>query len=150
MAISSIVKRDYLIESLIIRTEKIKMKAITFIILSFLSFAIFAQDAQKKDASSIEKELLFFSNDGCGKCSISQSYFDKHQMPYQKLAIRENRPLMYEFIHKKTGGKNIGIGYPVLVYGDSIYFSIKNLNAVLLEIEEMMIKDKLIVKNKKE
>ena len=126
------------------------MKVITFIILSFLSFAIFAQDAQITDDSSPEKELLFFSNEGCGKCSISQSYFDKHQMPYQKLAIKENRPLMYEFIHKKTGGKNIGIGYPVLVYGDSIYFSIRNLNAVLLEIEEMMIEDKLIVKNKKE
>jgi len=126
------------------------MKIITIIILSLLSLNLFAQDQQKKESLSIEKELLFFSNDGCGKCSTSQSYFDKHQMPYQKLAIKENRPLMYEFIHKKTGGKNVGIGYPVLVYGDSIYFSIKNLNAVLVEIEEMMIADKLIEKNKKE
>lgn len=90
------------------------------------------------------KELLFFSNDGCGKCETTLLYFQNHQMPFTKLAVKENRTLMYEYVHKKTGGKNTPVGYPVLVYGDSIYFSIKNLNAKLAEIELMMKADGLI------
>ncbi len=90
------------------------------------------------------KELLFFSNNGCGKCETSEQYFIDHQMPYTKLAIRENRPLMYEYIYKKTNGEKTGVGYPVIVYGDSIYFSIKNLNATLEEVKKMMTKEGLI------
>ncbi len=120
---------------------------IPIIFFLFVGLGVFAQTNSKTEDVDEKKELLFFSNNGCGKCSISQSYFDQHQMPYQKMAIKENRPLMYEYIHKKTGGKNVGIGYPVLVYGDSIYFSIQNLNAVLKEIEEMMKQDELLKEN---
>ncbi len=119
------------------------------LIILFFTLSAYTQNNQKIDSIQGKKELLFFSNDGCGKCSISQRYFDQHQMPYKKFSIKENRPLMYEFVHLKTGGKNVGIRYPVLVYGDSIYFSIKNINAVLSEIEELMKKDKLIKKNEK-
>jgi len=89
---------------------------------------------------------LFFSNDGCGKCAKAQSYFETHQMPFEKLAIRENRPLMYDFIHKKTKGEKVGISYPVLVYGDSIYFNFPNIDKVLKEIETLMTEDGLILK----
>ncbi|NOR87329.1 MAG: hypothetical protein GQ527_06955 [Bacteroidales bacterium] len=102
---------------------------------------------QNVDSSKIDQQLLFFSNNGCGKCSVAQQFFDQYQMPYEKYTIKEHRPLMYEYIHKKTGGKNIGIGYPVLVYGDSIYFSIKKINTVLEEIKQMMEKDGIIENN---
>jgi len=120
-----------------------------FFILFFIvaSVQTFAQEVEKTSEQNQEKKLLFFSNDGCGKCSTSQKFFDAHHMPYEKLAIKENRPLMYEYVHKKTGGKNIGVGYPVLVYGDSIYFSVKNLNKVLGEIKQMMIEDGIIEKS---
>lgn len=120
-----------------------------FFIIFFIvaSVQTFAQEVEKTSEQNQEKKLLFFSNDGCGKCSTSQKFFDTHQMPYEKLAIKENRPLMYEYVHKKTGGKNSGVGYPVLVYGDSIYFSVKNLNKVLGEIKQMMIEDGIIEKS---
>ncbi len=117
--------------------------SISFVLLVLVSFS---QDLVKENKSKPEKELLFFSNDGCGKCAKAQAYFEQHKMPYQKLAIRENRPLMYEFIHQKTNGKSVGISYPVLVYGDSIYFNFKDINKVLKEIEQMMEKDELILK----
>jgi len=121
------------------------MRVQGFIILIMMfSLGLFAQDSKKENVSQSQKELLFFSNDGCGNCSRAQHYFDEHHMPYEKLPIKENRPLMYEFIHQKTGGKNIGIKYPVLVYGDSIYFNFKDYNHVLSEIEAMMKEDGLI------
>ena len=126
------------------------MRVVSLIILIMMfSLGLTAQDSNTENTSHAKKELLFFSNNGCGKCSRAQSYFDKHQMPYEKLAVKENRPLMYEFIHQKTGGKNIGIRYPVLVYGDSIYFNFKNVNQVLNEIETMMKQDGLIVEKNK-
>jgi len=120
----------------------------SFLIVLLFSSALIAQDLTKAEAPKIQKELLFFSNDGCGKCKVTKSYFDKHNMPYQKLPIKENRPLMYEFIHEKTGSRNAGVGYPVLVYGDSIYFSIRNLTETLSEIRKMMEDDGLIDKSK--
>ena len=94
--------------------------------------------------SDTVKQLIFFSNDGCGKCSQAKNYFDEHHMPYKKLAIKQNRALMYEYVNKKPGGASKGVGYPVLIYCDSIYFSIKNLNATLKKIEHMMKNDGLI------
>ena len=117
--------------------------SISFVLLVLTSFS---QDLGQEDKPKPEKGLLFFSNDGCGKCAKAQAYFEQHKMSYQKLAIRENRPLMYEFIHQKTGGKSVAISYPVLVYGDSIYFNFKDVNKVLKEIEQMMRDDKLIIK----
>lgn len=116
-----------------------------FIIL--MSMQTFAQDAKKTIDQKQEKKLIFFSNDGCGKCASTQNFFDKNQIPYEKLAIKENRPLMYEYVHKKTGGKNTGVGYPVLVYGDSIFFSIKNLSKTLEELKQMMMEDGVIKKS---
>lgn len=121
------------------------MKLMNLIFVLLLSLAGFSQNPIEKD--SVQKELLFFSNSSCGKCKVAKKYFDEHKMPYQNLAIKQNRPLMYEFIHQKTNGRNIGISYPVLVYGDSIYFNMKNINATLIEIEKMMIKDGNILEN---
>lgn len=101
------------------------------------------------DSDTATKKLLLFSNNGCGKCSIAQQYFDNNRMPYEKFTIKENRPLMYEYVHKKTGGKNVGVGYPLLVYGDSVYFSINNINAVLAEIQQMMKEDGIIENDQK-
>jgi glutaredoxin-related protein len=123
------------------------MKTLNRILILFgllFSISAFAQQSQVLPIDSTQKQLLFFSNDGCGKCASTKHYLDKHHMPYKKIAIKENRPLMYEYVHQKTGGKNVGVGYPLLVYGDSIYFSIKNLTATLQEIEEMMRKDGLL------
>ncbi|OYT15804.1 MAG: hypothetical protein B7C24_11015 [Bacteroidetes bacterium 4572_77] len=106
-----------------------------------------AQSQENKDSLKViesKKEILFFSNDGCGKCATSQQYFEDHDMPYTKYAIKTNRPLMYKYVHKKTGGKNVGVGYPLIVYGDSIYFSITKLSATLKEIQLMMLKDGVI------
>ena len=75
------------------------------ILIMMFSLGLFAQDSKKENVSQTKKELLFFSNDGCGKCNRAQNYFDEHHMPYEKLAIKENRPLMYEFIHQKPVGK---------------------------------------------
>lgn len=117
------------------------------IILFIFSNLSFAQESEKAPDQNTEKKLIFFSNDGCGKCSVSQNFFDANHMPYEKLAVKENRPLMYAYVHKKTNGKNTGLGYPVLVYGDSIYFSIKNLNKTLEEIKKIMLEDGLIEKS---
>ena len=122
------------------------MRFLFSISLVLLVLASFSQDLDKENKPRLEKELLFFSNDGCGKCAKAQTYFEQHRMPFQKLAIRENRPLMYEFIHQKTGGKSVGVSYPILVYGDSIYFNFKDAKKVLMEIEQMMYDDKLILK----
>ena len=117
--------------------------SISFVLLVLISFS---QDLTKENKLKPDKELLFFSNDGCGKCAKAQAYFEQHKMPYQKLAIRENRPLMYEFIHQKTGGKSVGVSYPILVYGDSIYFNFKDVSKVLKEIEKMMRDDESVLK----
>lgn len=106
----------------------------------------YAQESERVSHKNSAKKLIFFSNDGCGKCTVSQNFFDANNMPYEKLAIRENRPLMYEYVNKKSKGKHKGVGYPILVYGDSIYFSIKNMNKTLEEIKTMMIEDGLIEK----
>jgi len=121
------------------------MKKVLLITVFFISMMGFSQ-AQEMQITKTEskKELIFFSNNGCGKCEQSQVFFDKNNMPYQKYSIKENRPLMYEYVHKKTRGKNVGVGYPVLVYGDSIYFSIKNISATLNQIKKMMEEDKNI------
>lgn len=119
-----------------------------FFVLFFLGNQLFAQENQDKSASENKKELLVFSNDGCGKCSVTEKFLEQNHMPYTKYAVKENRILMYEYVHKKTGPKSAGIGYPVLVYGDSIYFSMKNINAVLEEIKTMMEKDGMIEKIK--
>ncbi len=116
-----------------------KLFLLSFVLL--FSLTISAQEEKVEKIDSSIKQLLFFSNDGCGKCATSQKYFDQHHMPYKKISIKENRPLMYEYVHQKTGGNNVGVGYPLLVYGDSIYFSIKNFPAVLKEIEDMMQED---------
>jgi len=113
-------------------------------LLLLFAIQVSAQELEKMETQVKENKLIFFSNDGCGKCSIAQEYFDKHQMPYEKLAIKENRSLMYEYVNKKTGGKKTGVGYPLLVYGDSIYFSIKDMKATLKEIEVMMQNDKTL------
>jgi len=120
-----------------------------FFIIFFIVVSVqtFAQEVEKTSEQNQEKKLFFFSNDGCGKCATSQKFFDTHHIPYEKLAIKENRPLMYEYVHKKTHGKNTGVGYPVLVYGDSIYFSIKNLSKTLEEIKQMMQEDGVIEKS---
>jgi len=122
------------------------MRVLFSIAFVFLVLTSFSQDVDIKKQPEPEKELLFFSNDGCGKCAKAQTFFEQHQMPFRKLAIRENRPLMYEFVHQKTGGKKVGISYPVLVYGDSIYFNFKHIDKVLKEIEQMMVADELILK----
>jgi|GEM_PF-3805517 hypothetical protein len=112
--------------------------------LLFLALMVFAANFALSQDTIRPKELLFFSNDGCGKCQTAQLYFESHAMPFTKYPVKENRTLMYEYVHRKTGGKNVGVGYPVLVYGDSIYFSIKNMNSVLMEIEQMMKSDGLL------
>jgi len=119
-------------------------KILLFLVLMVSSYPMFAQESIKADSLDSSKELLFFSNDGCGKCAATKSYLDKHQMPYHKIPIKENRSLMYEYVHKKTGGKNVGVGYPLLVYKDHIYFSIKDLTTTLKEIEKMMIVDGIL------
>jgi glutaredoxin-related protein len=124
-----------------------KLKKIVSIACLLFALQSFAQEVEKTNDRKQEKKLIFFSNDGCGKCSTSQKFFDTHHMPYEKLSIKENRPLMYEYIHKKTNGKHQGVGYPVLIYGDSIYFSIKNLNIVLGEIKQMMEMDGVVEKS---
>ncbi len=121
-----------------------KIRLLILIILFISGYQSFAQEAESISDQAQEKQLLFFSNDGCGKCTISQNFFDENKMPYQKYAVKENRPLMYEYVHKKTNGKNTGVGYPVLVFGDSIYFSIKNLNKTLEEIKKMMIEEGIL------
>ena len=117
--------------------------SISFVLLVL---TLFSQDLPKENKPKPEKALLFFSNDGCGKCAKAQTYFEQHRMPFRKLAIRENRPLMYEFIHQKTAGKSVGVSYPVLVYGDSIYFNFKDVSKVLKEIEKMMRDDESVLK----
>lgn len=117
---------------------------IVLIIIVFSCNALNAQETNSNPDSLQKKELLVFSNDGCGKCSFTEKFLESKHMPFTKYAVRENRPLMYEYIHKKTGPKSAGVGYPVLVYGDSIYFSVKNLTAVLEEIKTMMEQDGLI------
>jgi len=124
------------------------MRVLSFILmLLMLGSSSFAQDNTKAEEQEERKEILFFSNNGCGKCETSQLFFDENKMPYTKLLVKENRPLMYEYIHQKTGGKNVAIGYPVIVYGDSIYFSIKNINAILKELKQLMITDEIIDKS---
>ena len=122
------------------------MKTYIFIFILFLSFGIsgFSQEKKAEESSETKKELLFFSNNGCGKCAVAQNYFEEHQMPYTKYAVKENRPLMYQYVNKKPRPKNTGVGYPVLVYGDSVYFSISKINATLKEIEKMMRADGLL------
>lgn len=110
--------------------------------IAFLSFNLNAQNVSQTEEPN--KKLLFFSNEGCSKCKSAQSFFDKHHMPYENLAIKENRTEMYQYVNKKNQGKKTGVGYPVLVYGDSIYFSIKDLTGTLKEIQQMMINDGLI------
>jgi len=104
----------------------------------------FSQEPQIQETKKENQGILFFSNNGCGKCETSQAFFEENDMPYTKYLVKENRPLMYEYVHQKTGGKNVGIGYPVIVYSDSIYFSIKNINTTLKEIKQMMISDGII------
>lgn len=125
---------------------KIRLLILTLFIFALTAYS-FAQVSEKDVNQKQEKKLLFFSNDGCGKCTISQNFFDANKMPYEKMAIKENRPLMYEYVNKKRKGKNTGVGYPVLVYGDSIYYSIKNINKTLEEIRQMMLEDGLIEKS---
>lgn len=122
------------------------MKPLSFIFILVLSlnYAAFGQDTLDKSSQKNLKELLFFSNNACGKCESSQRFFDENKMPYTKLAVKENRPLMYKYIHQKTGGKNVSIGYPVVVYGDSVYFSIKNIQATLEQVKLLMIADGLL------
>lgn len=119
------------------------MKSYTIVLLLFLGLGMsgFSQETEAEESSETKKELLFFSNNGCGKCDVAQDYFEKHQMPYTKYAVKENRPLMYQYVNKKPRAKNTGVGYPVLVYGDSVYFSINTMNATLKEIEKMMKAD---------
>lgn len=118
-------------------------------IVLMMAFSAQSQNSIPSFDSLNVKELILFSNNGCGKCETSEQYFIDHQIPYTKFAIRENRPLMYEYIYKKTNGQKTGVGYPVIVYGDSIYFSIKNLNATLEEVKKMMTKDGLIAPQNK-
>ena len=120
------------------------MKAYFIVFILFLGMNVFSQDLEIETLSETKKELLFFSNDGCGKCSVAQSYFKEHAMPYTKYAVKENRPLMYQYVNKKPKQKKSGVGYPVLVYGDSVYFSISNINSTLKEIEKMMKTDGLL------
>lgn len=120
------------------------MKAYFIVFILFLGMNVIAQEMKSEAATETKKELLFFSNNGCGKCSVAQSYFDEHNMPYTKYAVKENRPLMYQYVNKKPRQKKSGVGYPVLVYGDSIYFSIRNMNATLKEIETLMKSDGLL------
>ena len=120
------------------------MKAYLIVFILFIGMNVFAQEIKSETTSETKKELLFFSNNGCGKCSVAQRYFDEHAMPYTKYAVKENRPLMYQYVNKKPRPKNTGVGYPVLVYGDSVYFSISNMNATLKEIEKMMKSDGLL------
>ncbi len=128
------------------------MKTWIIVFILFLGFGIsgFSQDVNSEKPSQNEKELIVFSNNGCGKCSVAQNYFEEHEMPFTKYAVRENRPLMYQYINKKPRDKSKGIGYPVLVYGDSVYFSISNINSTLKEIEKMMKADGLMNKKNKE
>lgn len=122
------------------------MRFLSLIFLFLIGFSL--NSVAQNTASSTEevkgKGILFFSNNGCGKCETSQSFFDENGMPYTKLLVKENRPLMYEYIHQKTDGKNVAIGYPVIVYGDSIYFSIKNIQATLKELKQLMMIDKVL------
>lgn len=120
------------------------MKAYFIVFIIFIGMNVFAQEIKTETSSETPKELLFFSNNGCGKCSVAQNYFDEHAMPYTKYAVKENRPLMYQYVNKKPRAKNAGVGYPVLVYGDSVYFSISHMNATLKEIEKMMKTDGLL------
>ena len=112
----------------------------------FLALVIsgFSQETRTEESSEAQKELLFFSNNGCGKCSLAQNYFEEHEIPFTKYAVKANRPLMYQYVNKKPRAKNTGVGYPVLVYGDSVYFSISNMSVTLKEIEQMMKADGLL------
>ncbi|NPD47550.1 MULTISPECIES: hypothetical protein [unclassified Lentimicrobium] len=120
------------------------MKAYFIVFILFLGVSVYSQDIKPKTSSEAKKELLFFSNDGCGKCSVAQNYFETHDMPFTKYAVKENRPMMYQYINKKPRQKKAGVGYPVLVYGDSVYFSISNINSTLKEIKKMMNADGLL------
>lgn len=120
------------------------MKAYFIVFILFLGMNVFAQEIKPETHSETKKELLFFSNNGCGKCSVAQNYFEEHAMPYTKYAVKENRPLMYQYVNKKPRQKKAGVGYPVLVYGDSVYFSMSNINSTLKEIEKMMKADGLL------
>lgn len=121
-----------------------KQLSLFFILLLGLSYSVYSQDTLDKTSQIKSKELLFFSNNACGKCESSQRFFDENKMPYTKFSVKENRPLMYEYIHQKTGGENVRIGYPVVVYGDSIYFSIKNIQTTLEQVKQLMIADGLL------
>jgi hypothetical protein len=125
------------------------MKTTLSILFILLAFSLTAQDLEKTNNQNSEKKLIFFSNNGCGKCEVSQNFFDANHMPYEKLAVKENRPLMYEYVNKIRKDRKSGIGYPVLVYGDSVYFSIKNMNKTLEEIKQMMIEDGTLLKPEK-
>jgi len=120
------------------------MKAYFIVFILLLGMNIFSQEIKSESPSETKKELLFFSNNGCGKCSVAQNYFEEHSMPYTKYAVKENRPLMYQYVNKKPNLKKAGVGYPVLVYRDSIYFSIGNINSTLKEIKKMMTADGLL------
>lgn len=123
---------------------------IVFILFLGLGTSGFSQEIEAKESSKTKKELLFFSNNGCGKCSVAKNYFEEHQMPFTQYAVKENRPLMYQYINKKPRTKNMGVGYPVLVYGDSVYFSISKMNSTLKEIEKMMRVDGLLETKEKQ
>lgn len=114
------------------------------IVLLVFSLSAFCQDTLLNVPKEKTKELIFFSNNGCGKCETSQAFFEENQMPYTKFLVKDNRPLMYEYIHRKTNGKNVAIGYPVIIYRDSTYFSIKNIHKTLEEIKQRMITDEVI------
>jgi glutaredoxin len=120
-----------------------KKWSLSFVVL-VLSLAAFSQDTIAKVQEEKKNELIFFSNNGCGKCETSQAFFEENHMPYTKFLVTDNRPLMYEYIHQKTKGKNVAIGYPVIIYGDSIYFSIKNIHRTLDEIKQRMMADEVL------
>ena len=122
------------------------MKKFYVVLAFFFGLGAFgwSQESQTQPREKEKKEILFFSNNGCGKCETSQTFFKENKMPYTKYLVKENRPLMYQYVHQKTKGQNVGIGYPVIVYGDSIYFSINNIHTTLQEIKQLMISDGII------
>lgn len=122
------------------------MKAFISILIFVFSIGMngFSQEISKSDTTENKNELILFSNTGCGKCSVAQNYFEEHKMPYTKYSIKDNRPLMYQYINNGPKKKKSGVGYPVIVYGDSVFYSIKNMGATLSKIENMMKSDGLL------
>lgn len=82
--------------------------------------------------------IIIYTRKGCGRCEYTVNYLKIHNISYMECLIEDEKNYndLCGIINRTGQTGNVSISIPVIIKGDSVYYSIDNLEAFVKSLSD--------------